>query len=29
MALLSPATSEEHVDAHTSAFEEAVRELRE
>ncbi len=29
MALMSPATTEEHVDAHTSAFEEAVSELRE
>ncbi len=29
MALMSPATTEEQVDAHTAAFEEAVSELRE
>jgi glutamate-1-semialdehyde 2,1-aminomutase len=29
MALMSPATTEEHVDAHTAAFEEAVSELAE
>jgi len=29
MALMSPATSEEHVDAHTAAFEEAASELTE
>jgi glutamate-1-semialdehyde 2,1-aminomutase len=28
MALMSPATTEEHVDAHTAAFEEAAKELR-
>jgi glutamate-1-semialdehyde aminotransferase len=28
MALMSPATTEEHVDAHTAAFDEAVSELR-
>ncbi|MGH2966947.1 MAG: transaminase [Solirubrobacterales bacterium] len=29
MALMSPATSEEHVDAHAAAFEEAASELTE
>ena len=29
MALMSPATTEEHVDAHTAAFEEAASELTE
>jgi glutamate-1-semialdehyde 2,1-aminomutase len=29
MALMSPATGEEHVDAHTAAFEEAAAELAE
>jgi glutamate-1-semialdehyde aminotransferase len=29
MALMSPATAEEQVDAHTAAFNEAASELRE